>query len=109
MTNNLKEIYKLIDLKKGDNITVLDFRKHSAFVDYYIVASARNSRLAKAIIDEVEDYCELNDINIKSKDVSRDSKWLYIDTGDIVVHIFVDDERVKYNLDGLWKDLIIEI
>ena len=109
MTNNLKEIYNLIDLKQGDNITVMDFRKHSAFVDYYIVATARNVRLGKAIIDEVEDFCDKNNIKIRSKDVNKDSKWLFIDTGDIVVHIFVNDERLKYNLDGLWKDLIIEI
>ncbi|MDO5440194.1 MAG: ribosome silencing factor [Erysipelotrichaceae bacterium] len=109
MADNLKELYKLLDAKQADDITVLDFRKNSPFVDYFIVCSARNSRLANAIIGEVEDYADINDIKVFSKDVNKDGKWLLIDIGSIVVHVFVGEERFKYNLDGLWKDLIIEI
>lgn len=109
MEQFLSDIYKLIDSKQGDDIVVMDFRNNSPFVDYFVVCSARNSRLANAIIAEVEDYAEKNEIKIISKDVNKDGKWLLIDIGSIVVHVFVNEERYKYNLDGLWKDLIIEI
>lgn len=109
MDRLLNSLYKLIDDKQGDDITILDFRNNSPYVDYFIVASARNSRLAKAIVEEVEDYANKNEIKVLSKDVSKDSNWLFIDIGLIVVHIFVGEERAKYNLDGLWKDLQIEI
>lgn len=109
MSQELKDLYYLIDQKQGDDITVLDFSNHSPFVDYFIICTARNSRLANAIINEVEDYADKNGIKVISKNVEKDGKWLLIDLGSIVVHVFVGEERYKYNLDGLWKDLIIEI
>lgn len=109
MKNILAELYKLIDDKQGDDIVVMDFSNNSPFVDYFIVCSARNSRLANAIIGEVEDFADKNGIDVISKDSEKDGKWLLIDIGSIVVHVFVGEERMKYNLEGLWKDLIIEI
>lgn len=109
MQKVLNDLYKLIDDKQGDDIVVMDFRNNSPFVDYFIVCSARNSRLANALIREVEDYAEAHDIKVVNKDIEKDGKWLLIDIGFIVVHVFVGEERYKYNLDGLWKDLIIEI
>lgn len=109
MANHLKQIYKLLDDKQADDITVIDFSKNSPFIDYFIVCSARNSRLANALIGDIEDYADDNNIHVLSKDVNKEGKWLLIDIGEIVVHVFVGEERYKYNLDGLWKDLIIEI
>lgn len=109
MNKELIELKELIDSKQGDNIKVLDFRNNSPFVDYFIIASARNERLANAILNFIEDYACKNNIEIKSKDNNKEGKWLLIDLGSIVVHIFVNEERNKYNLEGLWKDLIIEI
>ena len=109
MHDILKEVYKAIDDKQGDDIVVLDFRNNSPFVDYFIICSARNSRLARAILNEVEDVADRNGVEILSKDTNKESNWLLIDIGSIVVHIFVGEERDKYNLEGLWKELKIEL
>ena len=109
MDKILTDIYKTLDDKQADDIVVMDFRNKSPFVDYFIVCSARNSRLANALIREVEDYADINEINVINKDIQKDGLWLLIDIGSIVVHVFVGEERYKYNLDGLWKDLIIEL
>lgn len=108
MHDILKEIYKVIDDKQGEDIVVLDFRNSSPFVDYFVICSARNSRLARAIMNEVEDVADKHKIEVLSKDFNKDSNWLLIDIGSIVVHIFVGEERDKYNLEGLWKELKIE-
>lgn len=108
MEKLISDLYKVIDDKQGDNIKVIDFRNNSPFLDYFLVCSARNSRLANSIIGEVEDFAIANKMDILSKDVNKDGKWLLIDIGNIVVHVFVGEERDKYNLEGLWKDLIIE-
>lgn len=109
MSDILKEIVQKIDERQGDDIEVLDFRNTSPYVDYFVICSARNTRLAASIIDEVEQLSDKNEMKIKSKDDNRDSLWQFIDLGEIVVHVFVGSERVKYNLEGLWKDLIIKI
>ena len=109
MSDILKEIVQKIDERQGDDIEVLDFRNTSPYVDYFVICSARNTRLAASIIDEVEQLSDKNEMKIKSKDDNRDSLWQLIDLGEIVVHVFVGSERAKYNLEGLWKDLIIKI
>ena len=109
MSDILKEIVQKIDERQGDDIEVLDFRNTSPYVDYFVICSARNTRLAASIIDEVEELACSIDMTVKSKDDSRESLWQFIDLGEIVVHVFVGSERAKYNLEGLWKDLIIKI
>ena len=109
MSDILKEIVQKIDERQGDDIEVLDFRNTSPYVDYFVICSARNTRLAASIIDEVEQLSDKNEMKIKSKDDNRDSLWQFIDLGEIFVHVFVGSERAKYNLEGLWKDLIIKI
>ena len=109
METIFSDIYKILDDKQADEIVIMDFRSKSPFVDYFVVCSARNSRLANALIREVEDYADINGIKVINKDIQKDGLWLLIDIDSIVVHVFVGEERYKYNLDGLWKDLIIEL
>ena len=54
MSDILKEIVQKIDERQGDDIEVLDFRNTSPYVDYFVICSARNTRLAASIIDEVQ-------------------------------------------------------
>lgn len=98
---------EIIDKKFGENLTILDFRNKTPFMDYAFVCSARNSRVAASIVDEINKWCKVNRITIYGQDFKSDS-WQYIDIGDIVVHIFIGEARELYDLDGLWKDLIIK-
>lgn len=107
MINNLKdEIYKILDDKQVEDLVVLDFKEHSPFVDYFIIGSVRNARMANAAIVAIDELCDKEGITVKSKDTNSESKWFLIDCGSVVVHIFYDGEREKYDLEGLWKDLI---
>lgn len=101
--DNVKEI---IDKKFGEDLAIIDFRDKTLFMDYAFVCSAKNSRIAASIVDEINKWCKSNRITIFGQDF-RSDEWQYIDIGDIVVHIFVGDARQKYDLDGLWKDLIV--
>ena len=98
-----------MDEKLASDMVVLDFRNQSPYVDYFIIASARNFRMARSIIENVEDKVSEAGYSIRHSYVD-DSKWLLIDLGDVVCHVFYDDAREYYNLEGLWKDLpIIEM
>ena len=94
-----------MDQKQADDIRVIDFRGYSPFIDYFVIASARNGRLARAILEAVEEKCEEQGVDILSKDFYGDSKWYLLDAGSIVCHVFYDGEREKYDLEGLWRDL----
>ena len=105
MSDLLKQVYDVVDAKQGDDIRVIDFRGHSPFFDYMLIATARNERLAMAIIDAVEDLALSLGLEAKHIDKVKDSKWFLIDLGAIVVHVFYDGQREYYDLEGLWKDL----
>lgn len=105
MNNELKLIYKAMDDKQAEELVVLDFRTQSPFVDYFIIGSAKNQRMAKSIIENVEEVAINNGYNVKHSYIDKESKWLLIDLGEIVCHVFYDGERELYNLEGLWKDL----
>ena len=104
MKDLLKTAYDAMDEKLADDIVVIDFRKQSPFVDFFLIASARNFRMARSIIENVEDKALEQGYEVKHAYVD-DSKWLLIDLGEVVCHVFYDGEREYYNLEGLWKDL----
>lgn len=107
MKDLLKIAFDAMDERLADNLLVIDFRNQSAFVDYFIIGTAKNQRMAKSIIDNVEEKALQNGFDVKHNYNDKDSKWLLIDLGDVVCHVFYDGERELYNLEGLWKDLPI--
>ena len=107
MNNLLNLVYKAMDDKQADDLVVIDFRNNSPFVDYFVIGTARNQRMAKSIIENVEEVALNNGYNVKHSYSNNESKWLLIDLGEIVCHVFYDGEREIYNLEGLWKDLPI--
>lgn len=89
----------------GTDIKVLDMSMHSALFDYFVIATGTSRRQLHAISEEI-DHCledELNDkrMNIDGYDESR---WIVLDYGTVVIHLFDSDTRDFYSLEQLWAD-----
>lgn len=99
-------VLKAIAEKKGFDIKDYDTTSLTPFMDDMIVASTQNIRQNNAIAQNIKDRLKENDyqgdIRIEG---SSASKWLLIDLKDIVVHLFVKDERQVYQLDRLYSDV----
>lgn len=100
---NIKNILKAFDDKRGYDFTVIDVSKISSLADYFLICSASSERQVKAIADEVEYVIDDSDLTVLHKDGFSTLKWVLIDCGDIVVHIFNQNERSQYNLEELWN------
>ena len=107
MKDLLRTAYDAMDEKQASELVVIDFRKQSPFIDYFIIGSARNFRMAKSIVENIEDKATEQGYEVRHSYVDDSSKWLLVDLGEVVCHVFYDDEREYYNLEGLWKDLPI--
>lgn len=105
MKDLLKIAYDAMDEKLAENIVVIDFTKQSPFVDYFIIADAKNQRMAKSILENVEEKALEEGYEVKHLYAESTTKWFLIDLGSVVCHVFYDGERELYNLEGLWKDL----
>jgi len=83
----------------------MDMRNVSAYCDYFLVISANNSRQIKAISDEIEERLEDEGVRLWHSEGGRDAKWVLLDFGDCLVHLFEPDARRFYDLEGLWGDV----
>lgn len=101
----LECVVKAMNDKLADSIVAIDMRDASPIFDTFVLCTASNERLMQAIKENIKEECVENGYDVKSVEGLRDSKWLLIDLGDIVCHIFASDERESYNLEKLWGDM----
>ncbi len=93
------------DSKKATDIMVQEVRDLIGVTDYFVIATAANSRQVNAIIDEIEDKLR-EDAHVKPthREESVDGSWSLLDYGNIVVHVFQPETREYYRLEALWND-----
>jgi ribosome-associated protein len=101
----LNTITKACDDLKAENIQVLDMRKTSPLVDYMVICTGRSDRQVKAIVNRVKVDVEKSNYSVKHIEGAQAGLWVLIDCFDIVVHVFQDDERIKYSLEKIWGDV----
>ena len=102
--NITKVIYDAIDDKLGKDIAILNIGAVSRLCDYFVIATASSSRQVKAIADNVEDELTKLGIEARGKEGYDSQVWVLLDYGDVMVHIFNEENRDFYNLEKLWKD-----
>ncbi len=101
---------KAADEKGATNIAVFDVSDVLAISELFVVASADNERLVRAIVEEVEDELTAAGYEPKRREGNRENRWVLLDYGSVVIHIQRDDEREFYGLDRLYRDCpVIEI
>ncbi|MDD6513547.1 ribosome silencing factor [Sharpea azabuensis] len=101
----LECIVRAMNDKLATNIVAIDMRETSPLFDYFVLCTGSNQRLLNAIKDNVEEQCEINGYEVKAIEGLRNSQWILMDLGDIVVHIFEGEARDNYNLEKLWGDM----
>ncbi|HZQ85356.1 MAG TPA: ribosome silencing factor [Acidimicrobiales bacterium] len=91
--------------KLGLDTVVLEVGQVLAITDAFVITSGANSRQVRTIAEEVEDAVKAGDgpspIRIEGLD---DARWVLLDYGDFVVHVFLDEARRFYDLERLWSD-----
>lgn len=92
------------DSKQGLDPVALDVSGPLPLTDIFLLVSGRNERSVQAIAGEVEDKL----IEAGAKTIRREGRaegrWILLDFGDLVVHIFHEEDRMYYSLERLWKD-----
>ncbi len=88
--------------KKAENIKVLDLKDLSSFTEYFMIASGHSDRQVQAIADSI--IIELKEEGFLPVAVEgyREGRWVIVDYGDMVAHIFLDALREFYDLENLW-------
>ena len=106
MQNKINEIVEAITDRKGKKIAILDLNRiDSAPASNFIICQGNSTSQVSAIADSVRERLQKNE-NLKpyNYDGYKNSQWIVIDYGDLMVHVFMPEFRNFYNLEELWSD-----
>lgn len=92
------------DSKGAEDLVALDVSEPLPLVDIFLLVTGRSERNVAAIADEVEDKLLEAGHKRLRREGRQEARWVLLDFGDLVVHVFHEQERVYYGLERLWKD-----
>lgn len=92
------------DSKQAENLVALDVSGPLPLADVFLIASGRSERNVVAIAEEIIDKLAEHGTKIVRREGLQEGRWALLDFGDLVVHVFHEEDRVYYSLERLWKD-----
>jgi ribosome-associated protein len=95
---------ELLKEKKAKDIKLLDIHEISSIADYFVIATGSSTTQVQAMSDQLEEKMVLAGYEMHHKEGFRNGRWVLLDFGNIIVHLFHDEERKFYNLERLWVD-----
>ncbi|MGN0364249.1 MAG: ribosome silencing factor [Bilifractor sp.] len=95
---------KALQDKKAIDIKVIDIGHISTLADYFIIASGSNRNQVQAMADAVDETLGKMGVSAKGTEGYQNANWILLDYGDIVVHLFDEENRLFYDLERIWRD-----
>ena len=92
------------DERRADDVEILDLRSLTVMTDYFVIASGTTAVQVRAITEHIWDDLEHLGVRFKRREGYTDGRWVLLDYGDVVVHIFRHEDRQLYDLERLWGD-----
>ncbi|HWQ50953.1 MAG TPA: ribosome silencing factor [Terriglobales bacterium] len=98
------DIARILDSKKAEDIRVLHIGDLTILADYFVIATGTSSTQVKALAEEVEFQLSEKGVEPHHAEGRRTDRWILLDYGSVVVHVFYKESREFYNLERLWAD-----
>lgn len=106
--NQAKEMARLaveaLEDKKAVDVRILDIGQISTLADYFIIASGNNRNQVQAMADNVDEVLAKTGYQAKQTEGYRNANWILLDYGDVVIHLFDEENRLFYDLERIWRD-----
>lgn len=108
MKQNPEEIMSLVvaaaEDKKAVNVVTLDLQGISLVTDYYVICNGNSETQVQAIAAEIKKRADEHGIPVRGIEGANTARWILVDLGDVVAHVFHRDDREYYNIERLWSD-----
>lgn len=101
----LQKIIKILDNKKALDIKHMEIKDVTTIADYFVITSGTSSTHIKSLADNVEYELKQDGIYPNKIEGYETGTWILMDYGDVVVHIFTEQERANYNIEELWAEM----
>jgi ribosome-associated protein len=107
-TDHARELLQIAaraaDAKQGEDLVALDVSGPLPLTDIFLLVTGRNERNVVAIAGEIEDKLIESGFKPLRREGRAEGRWILLDFGDLVVHVFHEEDRMYYSLERLWKD-----
>ena len=103
----LGKFVEFLQDKKAKDINTINIKNVSVLADYFIICGGTSTTHIKAVADELEVKAEEIGVKCMHKEGYNSARWILMDYGDIIVHIFHEEDRGFYNLEKLWSHGIV--
>jgi len=90
--------------KKAEKLVVLDVRELTSYADTFVIATGRSDRHARSIADGIEEAGVSRGQKPLGIEGYEEGRWVLIDLGDVIVHVFQPEVRETYDFERLWSD-----
>ncbi|MSZ08338.1 MAG: ribosome silencing factor [Actinobacteria bacterium] len=90
--------------KLATDLVALDVSEHMPLTDIFFICSARNERMAMSIADAIEEALGEKGVRKLRQEGRSEGRWILLDFGDVIMHVFHEEERLYYQLERLWRD-----
>ncbi|MCM3619137.1 ribosome silencing factor [Sutcliffiella horikoshii] len=105
MSNELLQAAaKAADDKRAEEIVALNMQGISLVSDYFLICHGNSDKQVQAIARAIKESAEENGQTVRRMEGFDEARWILVDLGDVVAHVFHKDERGYYNLERLWGD-----
>ena len=95
---------RALDDKQGSDIRLLKTEELTVLADYFVICTANSTTHVRTLYDEVDKRLSMAGMPPIRREGYRNSNWLLLDFGSLIVHIFQKETRAFYNLERLWDD-----
>jgi len=99
----LRTVVRAAEDKKACDVVVLDLKGISLVADYFVICHGNSDTQVQAIAAEIRDKAEELGARVRVEGLES-ARWVLLDMGDVVAHVFHREEREYYHLEGLWSD-----
>lgn len=104
-TEIMQQSVAILKDKLASNVEVIDIREQTIIADYFVIASGRTDAHVRALCDYVDEGIkEKLDIDPLHREGLENSRWIVLDYGGVIVHLFRNDEREFYSIEKLWAE-----
>lgn len=97
-------ICEILDEKKALDILALDVSKMTVITDYMVLCTGRTAQHARTLCDDVDEKLSQEGAVLRKKEGVTEARWIIMDYGGVLVHIFRQEDRQFYRLERLWED-----
>ncbi|MBP5177394.1 MAG: ribosome silencing factor [Clostridia bacterium] len=99
-----QKICEFLSSKKAQDIVKIYVADKTIIADYFVIASGRSATQVKSLCDNLEEFVESLGFAAKRKEGVQEGRWAVLDFGDVIVHVFNDEQRLFYHLERIWGE-----